>query len=152
MIFPSVATFLAGVPLTYSRAIGISRIEQRNRELGWYLQDDWRLTQTDNADRNNFAPRAGFAWGLQGKSTTILRAGTVRTSRCCTRTRTGGWRTSASLIRGHYKDACGVTVDDIAKRLIDYGFHAPTMSFPVAGQDEYWSAVGRIDNVSRRGS
>ncbi|KAB7743012.1 aminomethyl-transferring glycine dehydrogenase [Nostocoides sp. F2B08] len=29
--------------------------------------------------------------------------------------------------------ASGVTVDDIAKRLIDYGFHAPTMSFPVAG-------------------
>ena len=27
----------------------------------------------------------------------------------------------------------GLTVDDIAKRLIDYGFHAPTMSFPVAG-------------------
>jgi glycine dehydrogenase len=27
----------------------------------------------------------------------------------------------------------GVTVEDIAKRLIDYGFHAPTMSFPVAG-------------------
>jgi glycine dehydrogenase len=31
------------------------------------------------------------------------------------------------------KDRCGVTVDDIAKRLIDYGFHAPTMSFPVPG-------------------
>ena len=29
--------------------------------------------------------------------------------------------------------ATGVTVDDIAKRLIDFGFHAPTMSFPVAG-------------------
>ncbi|MEV8206862.1 glycine dehydrogenase (aminomethyl-transferring), partial [Streptomyces sp. NPDC079189] len=27
----------------------------------------------------------------------------------------------------------GVSVDDIAKRLVDYGFHAPTMSFPVAG-------------------
>jgi glycine dehydrogenase len=27
----------------------------------------------------------------------------------------------------------GVTVDDVAKRLTDYGFHAPTMSFPVAG-------------------
>ncbi|MDA9913028.1 aminomethyl-transferring glycine dehydrogenase [Candidatus Nanopelagicales bacterium] len=27
----------------------------------------------------------------------------------------------------------GITVDDVAKRLIDYGFHAPTMSFPVAG-------------------
>ncbi len=31
------------------------------------------------------------------------------------------------------KDACGVTVDDVAKRLMDHGFHAPTMSFPVAG-------------------
>jgi glycine dehydrogenase len=27
----------------------------------------------------------------------------------------------------------GISVDDVAKRLIDYGFHAPTMSFPVAG-------------------
>ena len=32
-----------------------------------------------------------------------------------------------------FKDAAGVSVEDIAKRLIDYGFHAPTMSFPVAG-------------------
>jgi len=31
------------------------------------------------------------------------------------------------------RDETGVTVDDVAKRLIDYGFHAPTMSFPVAG-------------------
>ena len=31
------------------------------------------------------------------------------------------------------KDEVGITVDDIAKRLIDYGFHAPTMSFPVSG-------------------
>tara|TARA_R110002124_G_scaffold9429_3_gene48231 strand:- start:30226 stop:33093 length:2868 start_codon:yes stop_codon:yes gene_type:complete len=31
------------------------------------------------------------------------------------------------------KDDFGITVDDIAKRLIDYGFHAPTMSWPVAG-------------------
>jgi len=31
------------------------------------------------------------------------------------------------------KVSSGVTVDDIAKRLIDYGFHAPTMSFPVPG-------------------
>lgn len=30
-------------------------------------------------------------------------------------------------------DSTGITVDDVAKRLIDYGFHAPTMSFPVAG-------------------
>ena len=31
------------------------------------------------------------------------------------------------------KDETGISVDDIAKRLIDYGFHAPTMSFPVPG-------------------
>jgi glycine dehydrogenase len=31
------------------------------------------------------------------------------------------------------KEAAGVTVDDVAKRLIDCGFHAPTMSWPVAG-------------------
>ena len=31
------------------------------------------------------------------------------------------------------KQACGITEEDIAKRLMDYGFHAPTMSFPVAG-------------------
>jgi glycine dehydrogenase len=29
--------------------------------------------------------------------------------------------------------ATAITVDDVAKRLIDFGFHAPTMSFPVAG-------------------
>ncbi|HEX6016546.1 MAG TPA: aminomethyl-transferring glycine dehydrogenase [Burkholderiaceae bacterium] len=31
------------------------------------------------------------------------------------------------------KDASGVSAEDVAKRLIDYGFHAPTLSFPVAG-------------------
>ena len=35
-------------------------------------------------------------------------------------------------LRGLTKQT-GVTVDDVAKRLVDYGFHAPTMSFPVAG-------------------
>ena len=35
-------------------------------------------------------------------------------------------------VRGLTKET-GVTVDDVAKRLIDYGFHAPTMSFPVSG-------------------
>ena len=63
--------------------------------------------------------------------------------------------------------ATGVTVDDIAKRLIDYGFHAPTMSFPVAGTlmvepteseslaelDRFCDAMiairGEIDEVSR---
>jgi glycine dehydrogenase len=31
------------------------------------------------------------------------------------------------------KETTGITVDDVAKRLMDYGFHAPTMSFPVPG-------------------
>ncbi len=35
-------------------------------------------------------------------------------------------------LRGITADT-GITVEDVAKRLIDYGFHAPTMSFPVAG-------------------
>ena len=30
------------------------------------------------------------------------------------------------------KESCGIAVEDVAKRLVDYGFHAPTMSFPVA--------------------
>ncbi len=33
----------------------------------------------------------------------------------------------------HLKKSAGIEVDDVAKRLMDYGFHAPTMSFPVAG-------------------
>lgn len=32
----------------------------------------------------------------------------------------------------HFKEEPGITVEDISKRLIDYGFHAPTVSFPVA--------------------
>jgi len=31
----------------------------------------------------------------------------------------------------HFKDSCSVMAEDVAKRLIDYGFHAPTLSFPV---------------------
>ncbi len=46
----------------------------------------------------------------------------------------GGWVAHECIIdvRPHKKRS-GVTVDDIAKRLMDYGFHAPTMSFPVPG-------------------
>lgn len=32
-----------------------------------------------------------------------------------------------------FKSTCGIDVEDVAKRLMDYGFHAPTMSWPVAG-------------------
>ncbi len=33
-------------------------------------------------------------------------------------------------------DATGIEAEDIAKRLIDFGFHAPTMSWPVSGEPE----------------
>ncbi len=32
-----------------------------------------------------------------------------------------------------FKESCGVSEEDVAKRLIDFGFHSPTMSFPVPG-------------------
>jgi glycine dehydrogenase len=35
-------------------------------------------------------------------------------------------------LRG-FRDSAGITVDDVAKRLMDFGLHAPTMSWPVAG-------------------
>ncbi|WP_262965800.1 aminomethyl-transferring glycine dehydrogenase [Methylobacter psychrophilus] len=44
-----------------------------------------------------------------------------------------GWVAHECIIDCHaFKKSCGITVEDIAKRLIDYGFHAPTVSFPVA--------------------
>ena len=44
-----------------------------------------------------------------------------------------GWVAHECIIDCHaFKKSCNITVDDIAKRLIDYGFHAPTVSFPVA--------------------
>ena len=40
-----------------------------------------------------------------------------------------------------FADSAHVTVDDIAKRLADCGFHAPTMSWPVAGYDHHRSSI-----------
>ncbi len=44
----------------------------------------------------------------------------------------GGWVAHECIIDLRHFKAHGVTVEDVAKRLVDYGFHAPTMSFPVA--------------------
>ena len=43
------------------------------------------------------------------------------------------------------KQASGIDETDVAKRLMDYGFHAPTVSFPVAGH-----ADGRADRERSR--
>jgi glycine dehydrogenase len=46
----------------------------------------------------------------------------------------GGWVAHECLLDlREFTRRTGVTADDVAKRLMDYGFHAPTMSFPVAG-------------------
>merc|ERR1712059_170577 len=54
-----------------------------------------------------------------------------------------------------FKKTAGVEAVDIAKRLMDFGFHAPTMSWPVAGalmieptesENKLWPSVGRIDD------
>ena len=45
----------------------------------------------------------------------------------------GGWVAHECILDTRPLKKDGVEVDDIAKRLMDYGFHAPTMSFPVAG-------------------
>jgi glycine dehydrogenase len=50
-----------------------------------------------------------------------------------TRARRAASRTSSSSTCRPLEKSGGVTVEDIAKRLMDYGFHAPTMSWPVAG-------------------
>jgi hypothetical protein len=60
--------------------------------------------------------------------------------------------------RRRSKTAVGASVDDIAKRLVDYGFHAPMMSFPLAGtvliEPVESEALTRIDRfrgeISRR--
>ena len=64
---------------------------------------------------------------------TTWRRGWRRTTRCSTPGAAAWSRTSASSTCADSPRTTGVTVDDVAKRLIDYGFHAPTMSFPVAG-------------------
>jgi len=47
---------------------------------------------------------------------------------------TGGWVAHECILDLRpLKRSCGLEVDDLAKRLMDYGFHAPTVSWPVAG-------------------
>jgi glycine dehydrogenase len=49
------------------------------------------------------------------------------------RGKTGGVAHECIVDLRHLKKTAGVEVEDVAKRLMDYGFHAPTVSFPVAG-------------------
>ena len=73
---------------------------------------------------------------------TTSRAPRASTTRCSTRGQNGLVAHECILDLRPITKETGVTVDDVAKRLIDYGFHAPTMSFPVRRH-----ADGRADRV-----
>ena len=71
--------------------------------------------------------------GPRSSPPTTSRPGCGRTTRCSTPASGGLVAHECIVDLRPITKATGVTVDDVAKRLIDYGFHAPTMSFPVAG-------------------
>lgn len=100
IVFANIDSFLAGRPLNYTRSSGDSRLDLRGRELGFYAQDDFKITRNltlnlglryeyysvfndrfdrlpalYNGDRNNFAPRFGFAYNVGGKGATVVRGG-----------------------------------------------------------------------------
>ena len=100
MVFASRADFLRGTPAVYTRAFGDPRLDQRTREFGLYVQDDWRArtnlqinfgvryelygTPGDKYDRvpvnyatdkNNFAPRLGLAWTPGNQNNLVVRGG-----------------------------------------------------------------------------
>jgi hypothetical protein len=71
-------------------------------------------------------------------SPTTWPRGWPTTTRCCTAAACGRLQGRRRGARVHPRPAplakaTGVGAEDVAKRLIDYGFHAPTLSFPVAG-------------------
>ncbi len=86
--FASLADYQAGRPLQFSQRSGAPAVDFRQYQLGWFFQDEWRVSkafslnfgvrhevQTNLRDRNNFAPRAGFAWSPFKNGKTTLRGG-----------------------------------------------------------------------------
>ena len=87
-IFSSLDAFHAGRPATYTRRAGAGAVEFDQVQFGWYAQDDWRVAknftfslglrhelQTNLDNRNNWMPRAGFAWSPSKKGNTTIRGG-----------------------------------------------------------------------------
>ena len=86
--------------------------------LGLLPDDGRRRADPGDADRH---PERQLHRGAAGRAYPILYSRNGRVAHECI------------LDVRPLKESAGVTVDDVAKRLIDCGFHAPTMSWPVAG-------------------
>ena len=69
--------------------------------------------------------------GARSSTPTTSRRASSRTSRSSTRATTGRVAHEMILDLRPLKQASGIDETDVAKRLMDYGFHAPTVSFPV---------------------
>ena len=128
-----------------SPTVGEGRASARSR-----CASTWRRTSRRTSRPRRTAPPASCrsrtptsrSWAAtaccgrpksRSSAPTTSPPGCGRTTRCSTAVPAGWSRTSASSTCARSPQATGVTVDDVAKRLVDYGFHAPTMSFPVAG-------------------
>ena len=96
--------------------------------LGQHPADLVGLHPADGPGR----PAAGDA-GRDPQRQLHRAAPAASTSRCSTRGQNGLVAHECILDLRPITKETGVTVEDVAKRLIDYGLHAPTMSFPVAG-------------------
>jgi outer membrane receptor protein involved in Fe transport len=90
--FSSLANFLAGTYNTqgYTQNFGTPTIQQNNPNLGFYLQDEWKVNpsltlnagvrydlewlRTINTDTNNISPRIGLAWSPYANRGTVIRA------------------------------------------------------------------------------
>ena len=77
------------------------------------------------------------------------RSASSRTTRCSTRARAGRVAHECIVDVRRFKKPAGIEVDDVAKRLMDYGFHAPTMSFPVAGHADDRADRERVEGRAR---
>ena len=119
--------FLPGHPLVDTGGHGPGRV-RRPVGVGRHPADLVGLRPADGPRRPARGDRA-----RDPRAPTTWPPGCASTSRCSTPAPTGLVAHECILDIRPLTKATGVTNDDIAKRLIDFGFHAPTMSFPVAG-------------------
>jgi glycine dehydrogenase len=125
------APFLPAHPVVRHRAVRRPSVRCSGGAVGQrqYPADLWPCTSCIDGRRGPHARDQG----RDPRAPTTSRRSSSTPTRCSTRARTASSRMSASSILRGLKAASGVDVEDIAKRLMDYGFHAPTISFPVAG-------------------